>query len=146
MSGNWHELREKLIAHHQSVEKVAESPWCPTNPVMAVKLQQGEVKLSERPIAFIDDDRRIIVGDCATVVLDAAGEFVKIMNAKLADMKSKDDKAKLTHEEAWAVKCCSALSADDEGTLNLDTRTFNGVMYAMLVMKVNVITTDGVTV
>lgn len=67
--------RDRLIAHHKAHETVPQSPWCPTNPSMVAEKAAAEAEkrpfhlLSERPIAFICDNKVKFVGDCVDKVL-----------------------------------------------------------------------------
>lgn len=127
--------RKEIMDLHKTFEKVPESPWHPSHPLMKERVEKGELKLSDRPIGFICDDKHIVVGDCVPKMLGFAKSFID-------SLKNVDSKV-LTGEQKWALKVCKELKADTEKQLVLSGREWNGLMYALTEQNVQAISADG---
>lgn len=69
--------RAEIVAAHKALEKVRGSGWHPADLGAEQREQRNELPLSERPIAFQDDDKVRMIGDCAKRVRVALAEWAK---------------------------------------------------------------------
>jgi hypothetical protein len=129
--------RQEVVDWHKRLESVPDSPWSPEHPEMQRRLQRKERLLSERPVAFIDDDRVWLVGGDAETVTREVAEWLP-QGQKGAVPGGRGD-------HLHAVRCAERLGRGQgkvEGGLCLDARTWNGLLYALAERGVHVVTAD----
>lgn len=63
--------RDEILERHRSLEKTRNSGWHPADLGALEREQRGEAFLSDRLIAFQQDDQVVVVGPCAVRVREA---------------------------------------------------------------------------
>jgi hypothetical protein len=121
-----HRNQEQFDPHWKGVAEEAKKPGSPA-------------KLSERPVAFVCDDEIVITGGCVGKVLSAVSKFLEI-----AADKSFHERAKGESDLAYALAKCKQLTASPApAELRLSQQRWNAVTYALSVVGVDCVLTDG---
>ena len=131
------EKRQAILDDHKRQEKVRGSGWHPADDGALQREQRGESFLSDRPVAFQDDDRVRVVGSCAERIKAAFASFVgKIEANPSLVLISFGEKFQDT-----AVKCCKR-ALEQPGDLCLSSQEWNYCAAALMVEGVQVVLTD----
>jgi len=128
--------RAALVQRAKAHEMVPQSPWSPDNAIMKQSLAEGHTLLSERPIAFIDDDEIVLVGPDAELVAAKLNEAWDLP----ADVPDQSPQAR--HAKTVTKK----VELRDEGGIpyvRMSTQRWNGCLLALSAMGVMCIVTDG---
>lgn len=128
--------RQAVIDRHKALEKKRGSGWHPADLGAERREERGELPLSERPVAFLDDDLVRVVGGCADRVVAA-------LKAWLAAHGDAVTPASTTLERHAKLKVARTLAAYvRDGEIAVPQQDWNGCMVALTAQNVQVVTTS----
>lgn len=124
--------RTKVIERHKTLEGVAGSGWHPDDSDSLTRARRKELPLSERPVAFLDDDRVKIVGDCAAFVLKKLNEYLALGEPGAG--------ADALDRQAFKAAGRVVAAAGDDA-IDVGTQEWNALSHALAAVSVQVVTT-----
>lgn len=128
--------RKEIAAAWKAEEGVEASSFSPKHAQTRAMLDEGRKKYSERPVAFICDDRICLLPEDAKAVVAVLKKF--------PDTLKKVKEAERSPLQKHAVKMCErAQKSLTDGGLELPTQDWNGCLYALNELGCDVVLADG---
>lgn len=131
--------RQVVLERHKVLESVPGSSWHPNDPDSLTRHRLGEMPLSKRPIALLDDDRVHVVGECFLNVV----AWLKAWLPEGRKLVKPGQRADILDSVRTVEQVLEGEYTQDEGErLTMPTRKWNACLYALTAVHVQAILTD----
>lgn len=136
--------RAAVVARHEVLASVPGSGWHADDARARAERNDGFAAIAARPVAIQNDNEFYVVGPCVAIVRDGLSRFAEEYRAAreaeataatAAGVDAPEVVAQLRHADRVARKYV----AEPADVLRLSSQDFNGLVYALSMVKVLVV-------
>lgn len=134
-------IADKQRRRHEVLETLDPAlPWHPEHPDMQERLRRGELPLSKRPVAVLDDDRVHLFGPCLETVRAGLRQFLgRLVEAREAAKAEVDLIGHGLRYQDCVVKMANRALAQPPDHLCLPQVDWNCCLHALAEVGVQVV-------